>query len=175
MWLFTRYGFYSIACARKPDNSIDQDLLMIRVRRRDHLESLQQRFPALAGSEIVTLPNRDYRYRIIVRKGMWVGIVTELAQEQDWSNFKNEVARHQGARGLDYVDALHEVWRVMLALQRGDVGMGYTPSQDLGEDKVARIPPGWDTGDGPWPGLRKHLKEQAKLKKLKPDSKQRKK
>jgi len=34
MWLFTRYGFYSIACARKPDNSLDPDLLMIRARPR---------------------------------------------------------------------------------------------------------------------------------------------
>lgn len=170
MWLFTRYGFYSIASARKPDDSIDPALLMIRVRRRDRLEILQELFPALAGSEIVTLPYRDYRYRLIVPKGVWVGIVSELVQEQEWSNFKNEVGRYQGARGLDYVDALHEVWRV-ITLQRGDVGMSDTPNQDLGEDQVARIPPGWDTGDGPWPGFRQHLKEK-KRKKLKLDSNQ---
>ena len=118
MWLFTRYGFYSIACARKSDDSIDPAMVMIRARRRAHLKNLQQRFQALAGAKIVTLPDRDYRYRLIVPKAVWVGIVTELAPEQEWSNFKNEAARFQGAAGSDYVHALHEVWRVMYSLQR---------------------------------------------------------
>src|SRR5208283_5429455 len=99
MWLFTRYGFYSIACARRPDNSIDQTLVMIRARRRAHLKNLQERFQALADVKIVTLPARDYRYRLIVPKELWAGIVAKLAQEQEWSNFKNEVARYQGAEG----------------------------------------------------------------------------
>jgi hypothetical protein len=117
MWLFTRYGFYSIACARKRDDPIDPTLVMIRARRRAHLKNLQQRFQALAGVKIVTLQARDYRYRLIVPKELWAGIVTELAQEQEWSNFKNEAARYQGAAGSDYVHALHEVWEVMLNLQ----------------------------------------------------------
>ena len=68
MWLFTRYGFYSIACARKSDNSIDPKLVMIRARLLPHLKNLQQRFPALAEVEVVTLPARDYLYRLIVPK-----------------------------------------------------------------------------------------------------------
>jgi hypothetical protein len=88
MWLFTRYGFYSVACARHPQGSIDPNTLMIRARRVAHLTNLQKRFPALGISEILTLPNRDYRYRLLVAKEAWVGIVAELAQEQQWSNFK---------------------------------------------------------------------------------------
>lgn len=117
MWLFTRYGFYSIACARNPDDSINPNLMMIRARRSAHLQALQHRFSDLAGVEIVTLPNRDYRYRMIATKEMWARIVNELAQEQEWSNFKNEVAKFQGSAGSNYVDALHKVWSIMHNLQ----------------------------------------------------------
>jgi hypothetical protein len=118
MWLFTRYGFYSIACARQPDGALDPHTLMVRGRRVAHLKNLQKRFPALASSEIVTLPNRDYRYRLIVSKEVWGTTVLELAQEQEWSNFKNETARYQGGGDSDYLHALHEVWSVMHSLQK---------------------------------------------------------
>ena len=44
MWLFTRYGFFSIACARKPDGSLDPDTVMVRARRIAHLKSLRKQF-----------------------------------------------------------------------------------------------------------------------------------
>jgi hypothetical protein len=115
MWLFTRYGFYSIACARQVNGSVDPDALMIRARVAAHLRDLQRRFPALAGKEIVTLPDRDYRFRLIVPKEIWADTLAALAREQDWSNFKNEVAQFHGRD--DYERALHEVWRVMYDLQ----------------------------------------------------------
>jgi hypothetical protein len=117
MWIFTRYGFYSIACASKPDGSTDVSAVMIRARSADHLKDLQQRFPSLASAELLTWPNRDYRYRLIVPKAVWAAVVGELVQEQDWSNFKSEVARYQRTPGSDYVHALHEVWSVMYGLQ----------------------------------------------------------
>ena len=55
MWLFTRYGFYSIACANKPGGSVDTESVMVRARRIAHLRSLQKRFPGLAGGEILDL------------------------------------------------------------------------------------------------------------------------
>jgi hypothetical protein len=56
------------------------------------------------------LPWRDYRYRLIVPETVWLAVAAELAQEQDWSNFKNEVARHQGEAGTDYHAALRQAW-----------------------------------------------------------------
>jgi hypothetical protein len=120
MWLFTRYGFYSIACARKPDGSIDGETVMVRARRMSHLKSLQARFPGLAGLEILTWPDRDYRYRLMVAKPEWAGMISELAQEQDWSNFKNEAARHQGDAGAEYIHALHRVWSIMASFQESE-------------------------------------------------------
>lgn len=92
---------------------------MIRARVAAHLRKLQKRFPALAGEEIVTLPDRDYRYRLILSKEVWANAVSELAREQDWTNFKNEVARFSGRDG--YECALHEIWRVMYDLQVNEV------------------------------------------------------
>jgi hypothetical protein len=106
MWIFTRYGFYSIACADRQDGSLDPQAVMVRARRLAHLKSLQTRFPELASAEIVTLPGRDHRYRLIAPKQLWSAILTELSLEQEWSNFKNEVARYQGASDSGYVHAL---------------------------------------------------------------------
>jgi hypothetical protein len=117
MWIFVRYGFYSVACASKPDGSLDKETVMVRARSKDHLQNLRDRFPAIADAEIVAMPDRDYRYRLIVPKQLWVPILAELAEEQDWSNFKNEAAAYQGRSGASYLTALHEVWATMYRLQ----------------------------------------------------------
>jgi hypothetical protein len=120
VWLFTRYGFYSIACASQANGSLDPRTVMIRARRVAHLCNLQKRFPALADEKIVTLPNRDYRFRLIVSKEVWAGTLAELGREQEWSNFKNEVTRYQGAGDPEYLHALHEVWSKMYRLQQAE-------------------------------------------------------
>lgn len=117
MWIFTRYGFFSVACASKSDGSLDPDTLMVRPRRRDHLANLRKRFSTIRHAQIVTLPNRDYRYRLLVPKATWISIVSEAAAEQTWSNFKNETARFQGRTGAEYIHALHSVWSIMNDLQ----------------------------------------------------------
>jgi hypothetical protein len=121
MWLFTRYGFYSIACGQQPNGATDLNTMMIRARSVDHLQNLKVRFPVLSKTEILTLAKRDYRWRLIVPKQTWAGIVAEIVQEQEWSNFKSEAARFQGAKGLDYVHALHKVWQVMYGIQEKSV------------------------------------------------------
>ena len=117
MWIFTRYGFYSVACASRPDGSLDKETVMVRGRSKDHLRNLRDRFPAIADAEIVTMADRDYRYRLIVPKRVWVPILAELGEEQDWSNFKNEAAAYQGTNGDSYSRALHDVWGIMYRMQ----------------------------------------------------------
>jgi hypothetical protein len=120
MWIFTRYGFYSVASAQRPDGGVDPCKMMVRARRAAHLENLKTRFPVLAEEKVVALPGRDYRWRLFVPKEQWAAIVAEMAKEQDWSNFKNEAARYQGRAGSDYVHALHTVWDVMNRLQEDE-------------------------------------------------------
>jgi hypothetical protein len=117
MWLATRYGWFSLACAYKnsqnPADGLDEDRIMIRARRRKHLTALQERF-ALAG-EILHSPTNDYPYRLIVPKADAATLARELVEEMTWSNFKDEAHRfqveHQEPRG--YADGLHRVWETM--------------------------------------------------------------
>jgi hypothetical protein len=54
---------------------------------------------------------------LFVPKSAWVRVLAGLAEEQDYDNFKSEVARHQGKAGAAYEHSLHDVWSVMHKLQ----------------------------------------------------------
>jgi hypothetical protein len=123
MWVFTKYGFYSVVCARQGDGRhgqpVDFSRLMVRARLRGHLDALKARFPELIGEcEIQEFAGSDYACRIFVEKARWSRLMALLADDIDYDNFKSEVARHEGARGAAYEHALHDVWSVMYRLQR---------------------------------------------------------
>ncbi len=122
MWLFTRHGFFSAVCARQGDGKhgrpIDPARLMVRARVRGHLEALKNQFPDLLGQcDIREFAGSDYAFRIFVDKLVWSQVLSRLAEETDYDNFKSEVARHQGRAGAAYERSLHEVWSVMYKLQ----------------------------------------------------------
>lgn len=123
MWIFTKYGFFSVVCARQGSGdsgqAVDPDRMMVRARVRDHLESLKDRFPDQLGEcEIHDSTNTDYAFRLFVDKTAWSQVLAELADETDYDNFKDEVKAHQGPAGEAYVHSLHRVWDVMYRLQR---------------------------------------------------------
>lgn len=123
MWVFTKHGFFSAVCARKGDGKhgqpVDPDRIMIRARVRGHLEALKKRFPDLLGScEIQGFAGTDYAFRLFAQKPVWMQVLSALAEETDYDNFKSEVARHQGRAGAAYGHSLHEVWSVMNRLQK---------------------------------------------------------
>src|ERR1019366_6422301 len=82
MWIFTRYGFFSIACATGADGAIDADTVMVRSRLREHLLNLKARFPEteLGKAKIQSSGRTDYRYRIVLPKVAWVAALAELAK-----------------------------------------------------------------------------------------------
>jgi hypothetical protein len=111
MWLFTRWGFYSI--------SVQNNSVAIRARLKKHLEKLQARFPDRLGKyKIQEDSQNDYKYRLIVARKTWLAVGNELMAEQDWSNFKNEAQKEDGHD--DYVTALHEIWQVLYDLQEDE-------------------------------------------------------
>ena len=123
MWIFTKYGFYSVVCARKGDGRrgqpIDRDRIMVRARIRSHLEAIKRRFPdRLAKCEIKTFASTDYAFRIFDDKSAWSQVLVGLSEEMDYDNFKSEVASFQGADGRAYERALHDVWSVLYGLQK---------------------------------------------------------
>jgi len=119
MWVFTRYGFYSVVCARSQDGArADTTSLMVRARARNHLTTLQGRFRELADHSIRETPDTDYRYRIIVPKARWKEVVAQMVEELSYGNFKDEAARSLGFGERDYIHALHDVWNRLYDLQR---------------------------------------------------------
>ena len=121
MWIFTTYGFFSAVCARQGHGShgqpVNPDRIMVRARVRAHLEALRTRFPDLLGDyDIQTTPGADYAFRLFVDKRHWSSVVSQLATELDYDNFKSAVAARNPDTG--YERALHEVWSVMHRLQR---------------------------------------------------------
>lgn len=156
MWLFTKYGFFSVTNARlgrgRAGAPLDPRRLQVRARSRRHLELLSENFGLLRGYRIIETPTADYRFRIVVRRTVWAKVMATLAIELTYPNFKNEC---HGNRELEdeYVDALHRVWGVGSDLQRrvhgaGAYGWGFPDEEDevLPED---HFPAGWLDGDFP--------------------------
>jgi len=122
MWIFTKYGFFSAVCARRGDGkygqAIDPDRIMIRARDRGHLDSLKKRFPDMLGQcDIHDFIGTDYAFRIFVDKQVWSRVLSKLAEEIDYDNFKSKAANHQWPDGAAYEHSLHGVWSVMRRLQ----------------------------------------------------------
>jgi hypothetical protein len=122
MWIFTKHGFFSVVCARNGNGEhgqpVDPNRMMVRGRLRSHLDALKRRFPSLLGQfEIQEFVGTDYPFRIFVSKAAWIKVLSELANETDYDNFKSEVARYQGRKGAAYRDALHDIWSLTTELQ----------------------------------------------------------
>lgn len=111
MWLFTKYGFYSVAepYEKDRDHNWTSPILLIRARRYEHLEALKERFPRQLGDlNIWKNVGTDYQYRIIVSRSTWSEVVAKLTAEIDYSNFKDAV--EEVMPESKYLQALHKVW-----------------------------------------------------------------
>ena len=98
MWLFTNTGFVSAV-------SNGQDL-MVRSRDRESLEPLSES----AKTVILSTPQNDYPYRVIVTREIFSRWVAHLATGITYKNFKSEVA---ATRGYVFAHPLMKVWSVM--------------------------------------------------------------
>lgn len=112
MWLFTKHGFYSATRSKTT-----KGFMQIRARCRGDLENLQQRF-GLSG-KIIETPEADYRWRILCRPSTWEMLAVKLAQDVDYSNFKNSVGDDQHDKPLMAVwSAMHRFQEDTLRRER---------------------------------------------------------
>ena len=109
MWIFTRYGFFSVS-------RHNRQTLAVRARARKHLVLLQNRLPFLKSYPILENTKTDYRYRILVPRNVWVDAMTTLTVEQHWPNVKDECSRFQNDE--TYTRVMAEVWFRMVEAQR---------------------------------------------------------
>ncbi len=164
MWIFSIYGMYSIACASKRVNGIEQldtETVMVRARTKQHLENLQERFDFLRQYKILSWNNRDYRWRFICPKHIWASALAEMSLEQEWSNFKNEATANRVDVGSQYIHVLHEIWNRCLTMQDG--GLYGRKSFDSPTGRLSSPGPDWQIPDD---GLMKRGGRKQKKGKL---------
>jgi len=127
MWIFTTYGFFSVVnktSSNITNGDIDptDQVVEVRSRYKEHLESLKDRFGDLIGDEEILgyddpgsrYKNRDYEYRIIINAETWVHLGAMLSADITYPNFKNEVhaAIKEDPRlaNTPYMDQLYSVY-----------------------------------------------------------------
>lgn len=106
MWVFTKDGFFSAV-----EHRGDKRMVCVRARVRQDLVNLRAKLPG--ASRIVTTPDADYAFRVVVEKARWAGYVASAARDIDYDNFKNATTRDCAHRS----NAYHCVWSAMERLQ----------------------------------------------------------
>ena len=103
MWIFSKYGFFSVTQhAKRKDN------IQIRARLESDLAQLKARFRHLDRCPIIETPDADYRWRIVIARWKWELIGAELTADLDYSNFKGKIAQIPEQR--DKGQMLHRIW-----------------------------------------------------------------
>lgn len=107
MWIYTTRGFFSIVRDEKNMQNV-----LVRARLKGDLENLRDAWPTLGATRETN--RRDYRFRASLPAREVPLMMSKLASEIDYTNFKDEVHRKQGvARESLY----HDVWAVMAQAQ----------------------------------------------------------
>lgn len=110
MWLFTKYGFYSIV-----QDENDKNLFKVRARKKEDIEGLQKDVFGISESKIYEDKRADYRYRIFINSEKLTEIMIRLSNSLDYSNFKNSI--YQNKVQKDKLDSYHQIWDVMYEYQ----------------------------------------------------------
>ena len=106
MWLFARTGFYSVV--QKPG----QTALTVRARARVDLDRLRDRYLPQLGDTIKG-GGTDYPFRAMVKRDDLASAMSAIAEDLDYSNFKNMVAVELGE---PRADTYSDVWSTLLNL-----------------------------------------------------------
>lgn len=110
MWVFSKYGFYSIV---KGDGNTWQ----IRARKKQDLINLM--VASGLEHEIRDDVGWDYAFRVFVEAEDLTRVMAVLQEALDYKNFKNTIAAINDQQ--DKLDILHGLWQAMFNYQvRGE-------------------------------------------------------
>lgn len=101
MWLYTKLGFYS-AVVKRGDTRVS-----VRSYAKQDLANLIRHFDLHA--EIWHTPDADYAYRIKLEREEFAHVMSELALQLDYSNFKAEVASTADYSRLVAYHEIHDI------------------------------------------------------------------
>lgn len=105
MWLFTKHGYYAIVKDYK-----DENVYWIRARLKEDLENLLA-LTSLKNTEIIFKEYADYKFRLKVSKDEFNELMVILANNLDYSNFKNMMDDNANQRHKIF--AYYEVYNVL--------------------------------------------------------------
>jgi hypothetical protein len=109
MWLFTKFGFYSIV---KDEAS---EKFKVRARSKQDLQNLVSKIKELAKCKILEWPEADYRYRIFIDSNHLHLLFEQLEESIDYNNFKDTIYGLPDQK--DKVHSYHLVWQKMYEYQ----------------------------------------------------------
>ena len=110
MWIITPIGFFSVV--QKPGDAAG-NTLTIRARVRSDLEALRKTCLPSMG-DITESTTSDYRFRAVAPRADIAAAMASMVNALDYSNFKNQVTKVQGA---ERAKLYHDVWDVLYRLQ----------------------------------------------------------
>ena len=131
MWIFTRYGFFSVVNKTSDllnTEHVDQRV-EVRSRYKQHLKMLKDRFEEQIGDAVILgfddpnslYKNRDYEYRIIINAEDWVHLGAMLSSDVTYPNFKDEVsASCEEDKRLAATPYLEQLYSVYNSVQNDD-------------------------------------------------------
>lgn len=112
MWLFTKYGFFSVV-----EVTGEPTKIQVRARLRKDIEAIAElAWEATSNRpKIIESKDSDYRFRVVLPRNDWYELGQFLITDIDYSNFKGKVLcpGTEPARSRAY----HHVWSTMSYLQ----------------------------------------------------------
>lgn len=111
MWIASKYGFFSVVQFQGDGGD---DKILVRARRRSHLQSLRSEFDIDADILDTSDGLHDYPYRFIIPRLEWVSLIMQMGDDIDYPNFKNAV-RHSTLNkkgGSSYASFLSRIWQL---------------------------------------------------------------
>lgn len=152
MWLFTKYGFFSVV-EKLPGE------YHVRARSRRDLEILvakaTYRAPRPAADvedlPIHDTPTGDYGFRLVITRHQWTHLIAPiLVGSVVYSNFKSEIARTPDQ--TDKIGPLHEIWSIMANYQDGLTPPMYKTNYPSLRDHLDDLDDVPAAAVAPWPG-----------------------
>jgi hypothetical protein len=119
MWIIhPSLGAFSVVLASDLSTHLpDPDKVMVRARRTEHLQLLQERCTQLADAEILETAATDYRWRIVVEKADFASALGEIAGEIDYTNVKSCASQNKASVGSGFVAAMSRIWSALYSIQ----------------------------------------------------------
>ncbi|MBL8863467.1 MAG: hypothetical protein JNK02_15855 [Planctomycetes bacterium] len=100
------------------NGEVEHDRLMVRARKREHLELLRSQHAVLAGMRILRSPDHaDYRWRVLVPRSVFAEVMREIVERLDVTNVKSDAHAHEAETGRDFVSAMHACHALFARLQ----------------------------------------------------------